>query len=34
MGIIFGLVAALCFGMADFVVTLATRRVGVLLVSI
>src|SRR5581483_175051 len=30
MGIIFGLLAALCFGLADFVVTQATRRVGVL----
>jgi drug/metabolite transporter (DMT)-like permease len=30
MGILFGLVAAVCFGLADFVVTQATRRVGVL----
>jgi drug/metabolite transporter (DMT)-like permease len=30
MGILFGLVAALCFGLADFVVTQATRRTGVL----
>ncbi len=30
MGILFGLVAAICFGLADFVVTQATRRIGVL----
>jgi uncharacterized membrane protein len=30
MGILFGLLAAICFGLADFVVTQATRRVGVL----
>ena len=30
MGLFFGLLAAICFGLADFVVTQATRRVGVL----
>ncbi|GCE31261.1 hypothetical protein KDA_67450 [Dictyobacter alpinus] len=30
MGILFGLLAAICFGLADFVVTQATRRIGVL----
>ena len=30
MGITLGLVAAICFGLADFVVTQITRRVGVL----
>lgn len=29
MGIFFGLVAALCFGLADFTVTQTTRRIGV-----
>jgi uncharacterized membrane protein len=30
MGILFGLLAAICFGLADFVATHATRRIGVL----
>ena len=30
MGVLYGLTAALCFGLADFVATRATRRVGVL----
>lgn len=30
MSILFGLLAAICFGLADFVVTQVTRRVGVL----
>ena len=30
MGILFGLLAAVCFGLADFVATHATRRIGVL----